>query len=345
MTPKYEAQQRKKAHPVRRAWICIIAGMGLLIGVAVFSVTCGVSDISVSTIFEALFRFDPKNNSHLIVRDIRLPRVIASALVGAALAVAGAVMQGITRNPLADSGLMGLNAGAGFALAVCFAFFPALSYPQMILACFVGAALGASIVMSVASLGRSADMPTRLILAGAAVSMLLTALSQGLALYFDVSQDIMFWTVGGVAAATWEQVAMMTPFILAAIASAILIAKQVSLLSLGEEVAKGLGANIKLINTCCAGIVVALAGISVSVVGAVGFVGLIVPHVVRFFVGVDYRWIVPASAVLGGLLMIVADLGARTIKPPAEIPVGALVAVIGVPVFLYLVRKQERRRQ
>ncbi len=342
MKQKQEIHQRTKRRQAWAALALLVGGLGLLVALAAFSVTRGASDIPVSTTFEALFRFNPQNNHHLIILDLRLPRVVASALVGAAFAVAGAVMQGVTRNPLADSGLMGLNAGAGFALAVSFAFFPSLSYLQIILICFTGAGLGAAMVMGIASLRRGGATPMSLILAGAAVSALLTALSQGIALCFDVSQDMMFWTVGGVSASKWDQVAMMVPFLLAALACAVAISKQISIVSLGEEVAKGLGTNIKLVNAICAGIVVVLAGISVSVVGAVGFIGLIIPHIVRFLVGADYRLIVPASAVLGSLLMVAADLGARTINPPAEIPVGAIIAIIGVPVFLYLARKQRR---
>ncbi len=343
MKQRQDTHQKVKRKHSWTAFILIVAGSGILIALAAFSVTRGASDISMPTVFDALFKFNSQNKHHLIIHDIRLPRVIASALVGAALAVAGAVMQGVTRNPLADSGLMGLNAGAGFALAVSFAFFPSLSYLQTILVCFVGAASGAAMVMGVASLRRGGVTPMRLILAGAAVSALLTALSQGIALCFDVTQDIMFWTVGGVSASNWDQVAIMTPFILGALVCAIAVSRRISLVSLGEEVAKGLGANIKLVNALCSVIVVMLAGISVSVVGAVGFMGLIIPHIVRFAVGADYRLIVPTSAVLGSLLMVTADLAARTMNPPVEIPIGALIAIIGVPFFLYLARRQRRR--
>jgi len=320
----------------------VIAGLVLLLFLAAFSVTQGASDTPLAMILDALLRFDPGNKQHLIIIDLRLPRVIASALVGAALAVAGAVMQGITRNLMADSGLMGLNAGAGLALSVCFAFLPKLTYIQIVLFCFAGAAMGAAIVGGVASLRRGGSSPMRLVLAGAAVSALLTALSQGIALSFDVSQNIMFWTVGGVSASTWNQIAVMTPCIVAALTGAILISPRITLMSLGEEVAKGLGLNTILVNILCFIIIVVLAGVSVSVVGAVSFIGLIIPHIARFLVGMDYRWVIPCSAVMGSLLMLAADLGARTINPPAEMPIGALISIIGVPFFLYLARKQRR---
>ena len=177
-------------------------------------------------------------------------------------------------------------------------------------------------------------------LAGAAVSALLAALSQGIALYFDVAQDIMFWTVGGVAGSNWEQIRIMTPWILGALLGAIVLSRSISLLSLGE--AKGLGLNTAIVNVLCSVIVLILAGASVSVVGGVAFVGLIIPHLARFLVGVDYRWIIPSSAVLGALLMVAADLGARMLNPPFETPIGVLTALVGVPFFLYLSRKQRR---
>ncbi|WP_024291869.1 FecCD family ABC transporter permease [Lacrimispora indolis] len=333
---------QKKKSRVWAAWLIIVCGGVALILLMAFSVTKGAAQIPLSTVWDALFRFDRESTHHLIVIDLRLPRVIASALVGAAFAVAGAIMQGTTRNPMADSGLLGINAGAGFALSICFAFFPGMGYMQMILFSFLGAALGAGLVNGIASMHRSEATPMRLVLAGAAVSALLAALGQGIALYFDVAQDIMFWTVGGVAGSNWEQIKIMTPWILAALLCAVALSHSISLLSLGEDVAKGLGLNAAAVNVLCTLTVLILAGASVSVVGAVGFVGLIIPHLARYLVGVDYRWIIPSSAVLGALLMVAADLGARMINPPFETPIGVLTALVGVPFFLYLSRKQRR---
>jgi iron complex transport system permease protein len=326
-----------------RVWgFLVLLSTGLLVMVFVFSITKGAADISLKTVWNAIFHFESGETRHLIVRDLRLPRVSAGALVGAALAVAGAVMQGITRNPLADSGLMGLNAGAGFALSLCFAFFPGLSYTRIILFSFLGSGLGAALVNGVASLRRGGATPMRLVLAGTAVSALLAALSQGIALYFNVARGIMFWTAGGAASSNWEQIRIMLPWILGALLGAVVLSPAISLLSLGEDTAKGLGVNTAAVHILCALIVLVLAGVSVSVVGAVSFVGLIIPHIARFLVGVDYRRIIPFSAVLGALLMVLADLGARMLNPPFETPVGAVVALIGVPFFLYLARRQRR---
>ncbi|MDR2135561.1 MAG: iron ABC transporter permease [Treponema sp.] len=327
---------------LRRPWLFAVPCLGILILAMVFSVARGAAEIPPAVLWDALFHFDPGQTRHLIVRDLRLPRVIASALVGASLAVAGAVMQGITRNPMADSGLMGLNAGAGFALSLCFAFFPGLSYRRIILFSFLGAALGAALVNGIASLRRDGITPMRMVLAGAAVSALLAALSQGIALYFDVAQNIMFWTAGGVAGSDWNQVRILLPWIGGGLLGAAALSRSVSLLSLGEEVARGLGVRTGMVNALGSLFVLILAGASVSVVGAVSFVGLVIPHITRFLAGADYRRIIPFSAVLGALLMVLADLGARTLNPPFETPVGAIIALIGVPFFLYLARRQKR---
>lgn len=342
--PPVQAIQNKTKSRAWAAWLIIVLGTGVGVVAMAFSITKGAAGIPLSTVWDALFHFDAENTHHLIVVDLRLPRAIASALVGAAFAVAGAVMQGVTRNPMADSGLMGLNAGAGFALSVCFAFFPGMGYMRLILFAFLGSAVGAALTYGIASLRRGGATPMRLVLAGAAVSALLAALSQGIALYFEVAQNIMFWMTGGVAGSNWAQIRIMTPWIAAALLGAIVLSRSVSVMNLGEDVAKGLGMNTTLVKTFCAAVVLMLAGASVAVVGAVGFVGLIVPHVARFLVGMDYRFIIPSSAVMGSLLVVLADLGARTINPPFETPLGAVIALVGVPFFLYLARRERRAK-
>ena len=325
-------------------WLTMAAGMILLALSMAASVVKGTVDIPVLTVWEAFTDFNRENSQHLIVADLRLPRAIASALVGAAFAVSGAIMQGVTRNPLADSGLMGLNAGAGFGLSICFAFFPGLKYMQILFVSFLGAALGASLVLGAASLRRGGADSGRLVLAGAAVSALLTALSQGIALSFNVAQSVMFWTTGGTAGSDWQQVRLLCFWIISAVLCSFFLARPISLMSLGEDAARGLGVNTAAVFTMCSVLVLILAGTAVSVVGSVGFVGLIVPHLARFLVGVDYRSILPVSAVFGALLVVLADLGARSLNPPFETPLGAVIALLGVPFFLYLARKQRRSR-
>lgn len=313
----------------------------LVLGIAL-SISLGAAEIDLRNVWEAVFFFNPDVTEHQIIQELRLPRVLGGAMVGACFAVSGAIMQGMTRNPLADSGLLGLNAGAGFAIALCFSFFPGLPYMYLILFSFLGAGLGAVLVYGVSSMAKGGLTPVRLVLAGAALSALLSALSEGIALYFQVGQDMAFWYAGGTAGIKWVHLKIMLPWIVAAILGAIALSRSITMLSLGDEIARGLGQRTGLVKLAGTVIVLVLAGAAVSVVGAVGFVGLMIPHVTRKLVGVDYRLIIPCSAVLGSLLVVIADLAARMVNPPYETPVGAIIALIGVPFFLYLARKERR---
>lgn len=324
------------------ATLILVGGMIALVFAVGLCISLGAADIKLSVVWDAIFHFNPELTQHQIIQDLRFPRVLGGAIVGACFAVAGAIMQGMTRNPLADSGLLGLNSGAGFALALCFAFAPGLPFLYLIMFSFVGASLGAGLVYGVGSFAKGGLSPIRLVLAGAAVSALLSALSEGIQLYFRIGQDLAFWYAGGVAGTTWLQLKIMFPWVGGAIVGAIILSPSITLLSLGDDIAAGLGQRTKLVKLLGAIIVLILAGSAVSVVGVVGFVGLIIPHLTRMLVGVDYRWIIPCSAVLGSLLVMLADLTARIINPPYETPIGALIALIGVPFFLYLARKERR---
>lgn len=331
-----------RSHSSIKGIIILLTGMGLLLLSIALSISIGAADIHLSTVWKAVFHFNPESNAHQVIQQVRLPRVLAGALVGAALAVAGAIMQGMTRNPIADSSLLGLNAGAGFVLALCLAFNPGLPYGWMILYSFVGAGLGAALVFGIGSLSRSGLTPLRLVLAGAAVKVLLVALSQGIGVFYDIGQDLAFWYAGGLAGIGWDQVKLIAPWIIVALLGGIMISRSITVLSLGDEVSAGLGQRNGWIRIIGMLIVLVLAGTSVSAVGEVGFVGLLIPHIARYLVGVDYRWVIPCSALLGSLLVVLADTAARMVNPPYETPVAALIAMIGVPFLLYLVRKGGR---
>ncbi len=323
------------------AAVIITAGLILLFFFMLLSVTQGAAAIPLSTVIRTFTAFEKGNSSHLLVMDMRLPRVIGAAFVGCALAVAGALMQGMTRNPLADTGIMGLNSGAGLAVAVCFAYFKGASYYQIVLASFSGAALGAAMVYIISSLVPGNNHPMKLVLAGATVSTLLSALSQGIALGSNVTLNVTFWTMGSMSGTGWNQIKLAVPVISAALLGSVLISRGVSVLSMGEEVALSLGVKTKLIKFLGTLFVVLLAGTSVAVAGSVTFIGMMVPHFSRFLVGPDYRLIIPVSAVLGALLLVAADLFSKTFIPPSELPVGAVIALLGVPVFLYFAGKQK----
>lgn len=328
------------SRPAAAVSIMIFGLVAIVFGL-MLSVSVGAADIKLTTVWEAVFRFNPELQQHQVIRELRIPRALAGAIVGASFAVAGAIMQGMTRNPLADSGLLGLNAGAGVALALAFAFAPSLSFTYLMLYCFIGAAVASLIVFGIGSLSYNGLTPLRLTLAGAAVSSLLLAISQGVAILFNLSQDIAFWLAGGMGGASWAQIKIIFPWVAAALVVAIMLSRSITLLSLGRDVAAGLGQRTGLVQAACMIVVVILAGSAVSTVGPVAFVGLIIPHVTRYLVGVDYRWIIPCSAILGSLLIIFADIAARMINAPFETPIGALIALIGVPFFIYLASKRK----
>lgn len=346
---KNEAELRHKSVQVSSrpitASIMITVGLGILAFVLALSVSVGAANIDLLTVWESIFHYNPNSTEHSIIHQIRIPRSVADIAVGASFALAGSLMQGMTRNPLADSGLLGLNAGAIFMVALCFAFFPGISYNFLILFSFLGAGLSVALVYGIGSLSRKGVTPIRLVLAGSAVTALFTALSEGVSIYFNLSQDLAFWFAGGMAGVKWAQLKLVLPWIIAALVGALVISRSITVLSLGEEVATGLGQRTKSVKIAGAVIVFVLAGASVSVAGPIGFVGLVVPHITRFLVGVDYRWIIPCSAVLGGLLASLADIGARMINAPHETPIGAIFALVGVPFFLYVARKEGREMQ
>lgn len=325
-----------------RRFTIILSGMFLLLAGLLLSVSYGAADISYSTIVRAVFAFDGLDNDHLILREFRIPRALAAALVGAALGAAGALMQGITRNPLASPSLMGLNAGAGLMLVLGLALSPTLGFTVLIGLSFAGAAMGVAVVLLVGSAQRGGLTPVRLALAGAAVSAFFGAFTSFIIVYYKIGQDVLFYTAGGVQSVQEEQLLFVAPWIGGGLIVALLLSRSVSLLSLGQDVATGLGLNIVHVRIVAALAILILAGSSVALAGGIGFVGLVVPHVSRFLTGLDYRWIVPVSAVLGACLLIFADLAARMINPPYEVPVGLMTALIGVPFFLMLAWRDER---
>jgi iron complex transport system permease protein len=332
LLPKYRSRHIGNTIVLVTGCLATLLGMFL-------SITYGAANIDMDTVWKAVFFFNPDLMEHQIIHTLRLPRVLGGVMVGASLAVSGALMQAVTRNPMADPGLLGLNAGAAFVLTMCMAFSPGLPFVYLILYAFIGAAFGAGLVLGVSSLARGGLSPLKLVLAGATVSALLMALSEGIALYFNISQDIGYWYAGGMAGTKWIQLKIMLPWVAGAILGSLFLAKSISILNLGEDVASGLGAHIQLVKLTVIVIVVILAGSAVAIVGAIGFVGLIIPHLARYVVGVDYRWVIPCSCVFGGMLVVYADLSARMIHPPYETPIAALIALIGVPFFLYLTRR------
>ncbi|MED3865628.1 FecCD family ABC transporter permease [Priestia megaterium] len=303
-----------------------------------YSMIFGAADISIKDVWLAISS-SSVNEQISIIRDIRLPREIAAVFVGAALSVSGAIMQGMTRNPLADPGLLGLTSGANAALAVTIAFIPSVNYLGITIACFIGAAVGAILVFGIAAIKRGGFSPLRIVLAGAAVSAFLYAIGEGVGIYFKISKDVSMWTAGGMVGTSWEQLQIIVPFIVGGIFIALLLSRQLTILSLNEEAAVGLGQQTTKVKTILFVVMILLAGASVALVGNMVFIGLMIPHIVRGIVGTDYRYIIPMSAITGAAFMLLADTLARTVSAPYETPIAAVVSMIGLPFFLVIVRK------
>ncbi|QDP41086.1 FecCD family ABC transporter permease [Radiobacillus deserti] len=320
----------------------LIGGLGFLFLTMCLSILYGAADIQFRTIWESLYSYDPSSTAHQIIRNLRIPRAIVAALIGAALAMSGSIMQGMTRNPLASPSIMGVTAGATFMMAIALALFPHSSNLMLMLWGFVGAGLGTGIVFVVGSISKTGLTPVKLALAGTAVTAILSSLSTAISIHFDIAKDVSFWYAGGVSSVQWIHVQLLAPVALIGFVIAIIVAGSITVLNLGDDVARGLGQQTLLVKIISTLVVLLLTGAAVSISGTIGFIGLVIPHITRFLVGVNYRWIIPCSAILGGILLVVADTISRMINPPFETPVGTVTAIIGVPFFLYLARREGR---
>ncbi len=324
----------------RKTKIClfmILATIILIIGIGL-SISMGAKEISIQTIVKSLFQSSDDVNM-TIVRDVRIPRALAAVLVGGFLGVSGAIMQGVTRNPIADPSIMGITQGATFAIAIALVLQKMMpniiigSFGLIIFA-FLGASISGVLVYLISSRANKKVDPVKLALAGTALGTLLISLATAVAMYFNLSKELSFWISGGLVSAKWEGVKLLFVVGIIGVIAAIIMAPKITILSLGEEVAIGLGQKTNVIRAISIFIVIILTGASVSVAGNIVFVGLIVPQIVQGIVGSDYKYIIPGSLVLGGALLVYSDIIARMINPPYETPIGSLTALIGVPIFI-----------
>lgn len=276
-----------------------------------------------------------------VVIDLRLPRMVAAILVGAAMAQAGAMMQGITRNVIADPGLLGINAGAGLALILGYAIFGSLHYSQILVICLLGSCLAAGLVFGLSYQVQKGYNQLRLILSGAMVASLFSAIGQAITIYFDLSTAVIGWQAGGLVQVNWKMLTIIGPLIIVGLILAQLFSHQLTILSLNETVAKNLGQRTALMTMVLLGIVLLLSASAVALVGSLSFVGLIIPHFIRMFTGKNYKMLLPLTAFAGASFLIWVDLVCRSINPPAETPISAVISIIGLPCFLWLIRKEK----
>jgi iron complex transport system permease protein len=326
----------------KRQNLLLIAG--LILGIFILwlsfiaSISWGAADITFEEIYRAFTSFDGSSN-HLIVRTVRLPRSLIAMLVGSALAVAGGMMQGLTLNPLADPSILGVNAGAALAVVLGTFVLGNVSFNVYTWFAFTGAAISAVTVYLLGSLGRGGLTPFNLTIAGAALTAFISSVTSGILIVSQRTlEEIRFWLAGSVAGRDLTLIWQVLPYICVGLVLGLALSKQITILSLGEDTAKSLGQSTALIKILAAISIILLAGSSVAIAGPIGFVGLIVPHLVRFFVGIDYRWILPYSAILGAIVVLIADTCGRLIIQPSELPVGLMMPLIGAPFFIYLIR-------
>jgi iron complex transport system permease protein len=333
---------RPVSKPLSRRILLLIGlalGVGLLVMTFLWSITLGAADIDRRTVYEALFQYNDKNFDHLIIHLVRLPRVLSGLLVGASLASSGAIMQGLTRNPLADPGILGISAGAAFAVVMAVYLLGTPDLSTYALYAFIGGGVAAILVYSLGSMGRGGATPLKLTLAGVILTTFISSFTTAILVLDEKTLDqVRFWLAGSLAGREMDLLEQTAPYMLVGLALSFLLARQITTLSLGEDVARGLGQNTGWVKLIAAANIVLLAGGAVALAGPIGFVGLVVPHIVRMLVGVDYRWVIPYSALFGALLVTVADVYARILIKPQELPVGVMLGLIGAPFFIYLAR-------
>jgi iron complex transport system permease protein len=320
----------------------LLAAAAVLACVALASVAVGAKAISLGTVFDAFTGYDSQLDDHLIVRTLRVPRTEVGLLVGVALGLAGALMQGVTRNPLADPGILGVDAGAALLVVIGIYVLGVTDLLGYVWFAFAGAGIAAVAVYAIGSLGREGATPVKLSLAGAAITALLGSVTTAILLADLATLDrYRFWAVGSLAGRTSEVAAQIAPFIAFGAALALLCGPALNAMALGDDVARGLGQRVARARATSALAAVVLCGAATAVAGPIGFVGLVVPHAARLITGPDYRWVLAYSMVLAPILLLGADIIGRVVVRPGELQVGILTAAIGAPFFIWLVRRRD----
>jgi iron complex transport system permease protein len=319
----------------------LLLGLALAV-IAMLSLATGARAIPLENVWTALVAFDPNATEHRIIWDLRMPRTVVGLMVGAALGLAGAVLQGATRNPLADPSILGIHAGASLAVVLGVAVLGMTQLSTYAWMAFAGAGAAMLVVYSVASLGREGATPVKLALAGAAITAVLHSIINAILLTSPRTLDeIRFWQVGSLSGRSMDIALQVAPFLAVGMILALGTARLLDGLSMGDDVARALGQRIGLYRGMAGLAAVILAGASTAAAGPIAFVGLTVPHVARAITGPGYRWILPYSMLLAPILLLGADVLGRVIAPPGEVQVGIVTAFLGAPFFIALVRRRK----
>lgn len=324
-------------------WIGFAFGVFLLILCILSSIKFGLTHMSWQMIVEAYSHYDG-TNEQIILRTSRVPRALIAVAVGASLAIAGVLMQVLTRNPLASPELFGLNSGASFFIVSAVCLFSLSSLSDFLWIAFLGAAAAAASIYVLGSIGSNGLTPMKLTLAGAAMMALFSSLTHGMLVINERALDeVLFWLAGSVEGRKLEMLYPVLPYFIFAAIAAFALSGALNVLMMGDDVAKGLGQRTVLIKFFTWLLVVLFAGGSVAIAGPISFIGIVIPHFARALVGQDHRWIIPYSGMLGAILLLLADIGARYVIMPEEVPVGVMTAIIGTPFFVYVARKGLRQ--
>ncbi|MBI5975881.1 FecCD family ABC transporter permease [Staphylococcus canis] len=329
-------------HQRKRNTLTFCVSVCFLIVAIFLNLAMGSSQIHFNSLIDYMFHLKETKETFLI-HNVRMPRMIGALLLGAALAVAGVLMQAITRNPLASPQIFGVNAGASFTVVLITVLVPSLAANSVVFA-FIGAFLGGLAVYMLADTTKGMT-PVKLALAGMTIHLFFTSLTQGIILLNeDATTTVMFWLVGAIHTIKWPNIIQVLPWIVGGLIASLLLARQLAILDLGDQLATGLGQNTKLIRALAGVIVVVLAGSSVAVAGPIGFVGLIVPHIVKYYVSRNYTLIIILSMIMGANLLLISDVLSRLIAYPFESPVGIVTSFVGALYFLLITMRGVKAR-
>ncbi|MFE6802777.1 FecCD family ABC transporter permease [Streptomyces sp. NPDC057681] len=332
--------QISAAPAARRRIVWTAAALVALVLAVLLSLAVGARAIAPSAVLDALVHGGHSDDAE-VIRGLRLPRTLVGLMVGAALALAGTVLQGITRNPIADPGILGISQGASVGVVLAIAFAGIHTLTGYVWFAFAGAALASVAVYAIASSGRGGATPVKLALGGAAINALLVSVTTAvLTTKASAMDEFRFWQVGSLSGRDAHIVGQIWPFLVVGVLLVLSVARGLDALALGEDVAKGLGQRVATVRIVGGLGATVLTGVGVAAAGPIAFIGLAVPHIARAVVGSDHRWVLPMAALVGPVMLLVSDTVGRVVFPPSEVPAGVMTALIGVPFLVTLVRRK-----
>lgn len=329
----------RRGRPRRALLVGLVAAAALLVVVSFASIALGSRAVTPATLVQAFTAFDPTSTDHTVIREMRVPRTLLGLAVGVALGLSGTLLQGVARNPLADPGLMGINAGAAMAIVVAIAALGVQSASSYVWFAFAGAGIATVLVYGIASFGREGATPVKLALAGVAVTAAFSSVTSAVLLTnVDALEQMRMWQVGALAGRYAPVLHQLAPYLVVGTLVALGTGRALNGLALGEDVARALGQRVGLTRVVIFVTVAVLCGAATAACGPIVFLGLVVPHVARLVTGPDYRWLLAYAAVLGPLLLLACDIVGRLVVAPGELQVGVVIGLLGAPVFVALVR-------